>query len=108
MDRRPSGQGFDEWMGIKNTSDESVADFNLETRPLLDEKIAARAVDFITCNGVAGKTFSPTSVSRTCTRRSFTTRFKGTSGGGVYSDALAELDYRTGQTAPGSSCQSPS
>ena len=85
--RLPTDQGFDEWFGIKNTSDESglqllpavrrirlsrcrrsgrawqgspvtpVEDFNLETRPLLDEKIAARTVDFIKRNAEAGTPF---------------------------------------------------
>ena len=125
--RLPTDQGFDEWFGIKNTSDEAgysayplfaesgfpmpkiwdgvkgspvkpVADFNLETRALLDEKLTARTVDFIKRNAAAGKPFF--------TYLCFTQLhppmgphpdFKGRSRGGVYSDTLAELDYRTGQ-----------
>ena len=126
-DRLPTDQGFDEWYGIKNTSDESaystyplfaesgipvpkiwegvkgspvtpVADFNLETRARMDEQIAARTAAFITRNAQANKPFSPTSASPRCTRLcSPNPNFKGTSGGGTYSDAIAELDYRTGQ-----------
>ena len=126
-DRPPTDQGFDEWFGIKNTSDESgytsyalfaesgypvpkiwegvkgspvtpTEAFNLETRPLLDEKIAARTTAFIERNAEAGKPFF--------TYLCFTQmhpplihhpEFKGKSGGGVYSDTLAELDHRTGQ-----------
>ena len=125
--RLPTDQGFDEWFGIKNTSDESgyssyplfaesgfpvpkiwegmegspvvpVADFDLETRPLLDEWIVARAGAFIKRHAKAGRPFF--------TYLCFTQMhpplihhpdFTGKSGGGVYSDALAELDYRTGQ-----------
>ena len=125
--RLPTDQGFDEWFGIKNTSDEAgyssyplfaesgfpmpkiwdgvkgspvkpVADFNLETRALLDEKLTARTVDFIKRNAAAGKPFF--------TYLCFTQLhppmgphpdFKGKSRGGVYSDTLVELDYRTGQ-----------
>jgi arylsulfatase A-like enzyme len=125
--RLPTDQGFDEWFGIKNTSDESgytayplfaksgypvpkiwegvkgssvtpVADFNLETRPLLDEQIAARAAAFITRNAAAGQPFF-TYVCFTQMHQPLIHHpdFTGTSGGGVYSDTLAELDYRTGQ-----------
>ena len=125
--RVPTDQGFDEWFGIKNTSDESgyssyqlfaesgfptpkiwegvkgkpvrpVDDFNLETRPLLDEKIANRAVDFIRHQAEAGKPFF-TYICFTQMHPPLIHHpdFKGRSGGGVYSDTLAELDYRTGQ-----------
>ena len=125
--RLPTDQGFDEWFGIKNTSDESgyssyplfaesgfpvpkiwegvkgsavtpVEDFNLQTRPLLDEKIAARAAAFIKRNAEAGKPFF-TYVCFTQMHPPLIHHpdFKGRSGGGVYSDTLAELDHRTGQ-----------
>lgn len=125
--RLPTDQGFDEWYGIKNTSDESgysayplfaesgfpvpkiwegkrgspvkpAADFNLQTRPLMDEQIAARAAAFINRNGQASKPFF-TYVSFTQMHPPLIhhPEFTGKSGGGVYSDTLAELDYRTGQ-----------
>ena len=126
-DRLPTSQGFDEWFGIKNTSDESaystyplfaesgfpvpkiwegvrgskvrpVADFNLETRPLMDEKIAARTVEFIKRNAAADTPFFVyAGFTQLHPPLIHHPDFKGTSGGGSYSDTLAELDYRTGQ-----------
>jgi arylsulfatase A-like enzyme len=125
--RLPTDPGFDEWFGIKNTSDESgyssyalfaesgfprpkiwegvngspvtpVEDFTLETRPLLDEKIATRAADFIKRNATAGKpVFMYICFTQTHPPLICHPEFKGKSGGGIYSDTLAELDYRTGQ-----------
>jgi arylsulfatase len=74
-DRIPTAQGFDEWWGISESSDEAgwtahplypdnfprpkikqavkgqpyeeVDDFNLKTRPLMDEKITDKTIDFI-------------------------------------------------------------
>jgi arylsulfatase A-like enzyme len=125
--RLPTDQGFDEWFGIKNTSDESgyssyplfaesgfpvpkiwegvkgspvtpVEDFNLQTRPLLDEKIATRTAGFIKRHAEAGKPF----FTYVCFTQMHPPlihhpEFTGSSGGGVYSDTLAELDHRTGQ-----------
>jgi len=125
--RLPTDRGFDEWFGIKNTSDEAaytsyplfaatgleipkvwegvkgsasrpVEDFNLHTRPLMDEKITKRTVDFIKRNATAGKPFFvyvgftqlyPPLIPHPA--------FKNKSGGGNYSDAVMELDFRTGQ-----------
>lgn len=125
--RLPTDQGFDEWFGIKNTSDEAgysayplfaesghpvpkiwegvkgspvtaVADFNLETRPFLDEQIATRAAAFIKRHAEAGTPF----FTYVCFTQMHPPlihhpEFTGKSGGGVYSDTLAELDHRTGQ-----------
>jgi arylsulfatase len=75
-----------------------VDDFNLETRPLLDEQIASRTAAYIKKNAEVG--------SRFFTYVCFTQMhpplihhpdFTGASGGGVYSDTLAELDHRTGE-----------
>ncbi len=125
--RLPTDQGFDEWFGIKNTSDESgyssyalfaesghpipkiwegkkgsavtaTEDFNLQTRPLLDEQIAARAADFIKRTAAAGHPFF-TYICFTQMHPPLIHHpdFTGKSGGGLYSDTLAELDHRTGQ-----------
>lgn len=125
--RLPTDQGFDEWFGIKNTSDEAgyttyplfaesgfpipriwqgvkgkevtpVADFNLGTRATLDEQIAQRTVDFIQRSAKAGKPFF-TYVCFTQMHPPLICHpaFKGKSGGGTYSDTLHELDFRTGQ-----------
>ncbi len=125
--RLPTDQGFDEWFGIKNTSDESgyssyvlfaesgypvpktwagvkgspvtpIGDFDLKTRPLLDERIAARAAAFIKRNAEADRPF----FAYVCFTQMHPPlihhpEFTGKSGGGVYSDTLAELDHRTGQ-----------
>ena len=125
--RLPVDQGFDEWFGIKNTSDESgysayplfaesgfpvpkiwegvkgskvrpVDDFNLQTRPLMDEKITGRAVEFITRNAAANKPFFVyVGFTQLHPPLIHHPDFKGKSGGGTYSDTLAELDHRTGQ-----------
>lgn len=85
--RLPTGQGFDEWWGIKETSDtagytsnpqwdpslgvevphvwqgkkgnpsEKAEEFNLAFRPYMDEKIAERTVDFIKRNANEGRPF---------------------------------------------------
>ena len=125
--RLPTDQGFDEWFGIKNTSDESaysahplfaesgadvpkiwegvagspvtpVDEFNLRTRPLLDEQIATRAAAFI-----AEKRRGEHTVLRLhllhpdASAADLPSGLPGKSRGGVYSDTLAELDHRTGQ-----------
>ena len=125
--RLPIDQGFDEWFGIKNTSDESayssyplfsesgfpvpkiwegvkgskvrpVDDFNLQTRPLMDEKIAGRTVEFIKRNAGANKPFFVyVGFTQLHPPLIHHPDFKGKSGGGTYSDTLAELDHRTGQ-----------
>jgi uncharacterized membrane protein len=84
-DRIPTAQGFDEWWGISESSDEAgwtahplyppnfprpkikqavkgqpyeeVDDFNLETRPLMDEKITLKTIDFIRRKHAEGKPF---------------------------------------------------
>jgi arylsulfatase A-like enzyme len=125
--RLPTDQGFDQWFGIKNTSDEAaysahclfaeaggevpkiwegvagspvtpVSDFDLDTRPLLDEQIAARTTAFIIQKAEEGKPF----FAYVCFTQMHPPLlhhpdFTGISGGGVYSDTLAELDHRTGQ-----------
>lgn len=125
--RLPTDQGFDEWYGIKNTSDEAgyssyplfagsgsptpqiwqaragapvepVEDFTLATRAFVDEQIAERTAEFIARNAAAGTPFF-TYVCFTQMHPPLIHHpdFTGVSGGGVYSDTLAELDHRTGQ-----------
>ncbi len=83
--RVPTDQGFDEWWGISETSDEAdwtshpmyppnfprpkikasfkgqpveeVEDFNRETRPFMDEKIAEKSIDFIRRSATGDKPF---------------------------------------------------
>ena len=125
--RLPTDQGFDEWFGIPNTSDEAgyssypmfaesgsptpkiwqgtagspvepVDEFNLQTRALLDEQIAERTSDFI-ARKAADETPFFTYVCFTQMHPPLIHHpdFTGASGGGVYSDTLTELDHRTGQ-----------
>lgn len=83
--RLPTDQGFDEWWGITESSDEAsysdhpqypddwevpkihegrkgepqraAADFNLQTRPFMDEGITERSIDFINRNAAGGRPF---------------------------------------------------
>jgi arylsulfatase A-like enzyme len=83
--RVPTDQGFDEWWGISESSDEAdytshpmyppefkrpkikasvkgqpveeVDDFNRETRPFMDEKITEKTIDFIRRNAAEDKPF---------------------------------------------------
>jgi arylsulfatase A-like enzyme len=125
--RLPTDQGFDEWFGIKNTSDEAaysihplfvesgrevpmiwegtagapvtpVTEFDLQSRALLDEHIAERSVAYIARNAEEGKPFF-TYICFTQMHPPLIHHpdFTGVSGGAVYSDTLAELDHRSGQ-----------
>jgi arylsulfatase len=125
--RLPTDQGFDEWFGIKNTTDEAgytsytmfhetgyptpqiwqgvkgspsepVSEYNLETRAVMDEKITERTIQFIQEQAAADQPFF-TYVSFTHIHPPFHHHpdFTGKSGGGKYSDMLAEVDYRAGQ-----------
>ena len=127
VDRLPNAQGFDEWWGIPNSSDEAsytahplypeefpvpsilagakgepsrpVELFDLQNRKFMDERITARSVDFIERSAAAGEPFF--------LYASFTTvhpplavhpDFEGASGSsGVVADSIVELDHRTGQ-----------
>ena len=125
--RLPPDQGFDEWFGIRNTSDESaystyplfaesgmpvpkiwegvkgspvraVGAFNLEMRARLDEQIAARTVDFIKRSAAAGKPiFAYVCFTQMHPPLIPHPSFIGRSGGGIVPDALHELDHRTGE-----------
>ncbi len=125
--RLPIDQGFDEWYGIKNTSDESaystyplfadsgfpvpkiwegkkggearpVDDFDLQTRPLMDERIADRTVEFIKRNAASENPFFVyVGLTQLHPPLIHHPDFTGKSGGGTYSDTVAELDHRTGQ-----------
>ncbi len=125
--RLPTNQGFDEWFGIKNTTDEAgytsypmfhetgyprpqiwqgvkgspsepVAEYNLESRALMDERITDHAVDFINRKSDGDDPFFMY-VSFTHIHPPFHHHpdFTGKSGGGKYSDMLAEVDFRSGQ-----------
>lgn len=125
--RFPTDQGFDEWYGIANTTDESlysshydfdvneglspfiveatkgkepekVKPYNLESRRTIDSEITEKAIDFINNNAKAGNPFF---AFIPFTQPHLPTiphpDFEGKTGNGHYADVLAEIDYRSGQ-----------
>jgi len=117
--RAPTTQGFDEWYGIRDSSNESqrstfndtpyiwegragepsrqVKVFNLETRRTIDREATDRAVDFMTRSRRAGRPFL---LYVPFTHIHFPTlahqEFAGTTGAGDIGDAMAEMDRNVG------------
>lgn len=125
--RFPTDQGFDEWYGIPNTTDESVytslpgfaesglpqtfvldakkrkipkkaRPYNLDYRPLIDRDLTDRAISFMKRNAKAKKPFF---VYLPYTATHFPTMphpdFKGKSGKGPWGDLLMQIDSYTGE-----------
>jgi len=125
--RLPTDQGFDEWFGIKNSSDEAgyssyklfralgypepqwwagvkgqpvqpVAVLDKRSKDLGDEQITQRTVAFIQKQAEAKKPFFVyVALLQLHPPMGVHPDFAGTSGGGLYADCLAEMDYRVGQ-----------
>jgi arylsulfatase A-like enzyme len=125
--RLPIDQGFDEWFGIKNSSDEagyssyplfrelgypvpqwwqgvrgqaveSAGVFDMQAKIHGDERIAERAVGFIDRQASAGRPFfAYVAFFHLHPPMGVHPDFAGESGGGLYADMLTEMDYRTGQ-----------
>ena len=125
--RLPTDQGFDEWFGIKNSSDEAgylsyklyrelgypapqsyesvkgqpakpVGVFDRAAKDGMDEKIAQRTVDFIKRKAQARTPFFVyTAFLQVHPPMGVHPDFAGKSGGAIYADALTEMDYRVGQ-----------
>lgn len=124
--RTPIDQGFDEWYGIPNTTNEAqwmqapelrpapndtswiweqklgeaprrVSVFDTQTRRLLDREAARRGVSFIERNAKAGKPFF---LYYPMTQIHFPTLahpdFAGKTGAGDIGDAMADVDYNVG------------
>ncbi len=117
--RSPTNQGFDEWYGIRDSSNESqrstmndipyiwegkagepsrqVKEFNLETRRTIDREATERAVDFMTRSTRARKPFF---LYLPFTLIHFPTlphpEFAGKTGAGDIGDAMAEMDRNVG------------
>lgn len=124
--RTPIDQGFDEWYGIPNTSDEAqtttsptfnpatmetpyiweqraggpatkVKIFDLESRRTLDREAAFKSVDFMERNVRAGRPFF---LFYPITQVHFPTLahpdFAGKTGAGDLGDAMADVDYNVG------------
>jgi arylsulfatase A-like enzyme len=125
--RLPTDQGFDEWFGIKNSSDEAgyssykhfrelgypepqwwegvkgerpkpVGVFDKPAKDLGDEKITNRAVAFLEKQAKAKKPFFMyVAFLQIHPPMGVHPDFAGRSGGGLYADCLAEMDHRVGQ-----------
>jgi len=125
--RFPTDQGFDEWYGIPNTTDESlyseglqfdedevarpyilestkgkkptkVKEYNRKTRRTIDSEIVEHTIKFMRKNAKKKKPFF---VYVPFTQVHIPTEphpnFKGKTGNGRWADTLAEVDYRAGQ-----------
>ena len=125
--RYPTDQGFDEWYGIANTTDESeytsqsgfdpkivspprirqarrgeapvdVMAYDLVTRRTIDAELTRRAIAFMRLQSRQHKPFF---VYLPFTQVHLPTLahpdFEGRTGNGMWADVLAELDYRAGQ-----------
>ena len=125
--RFPTDQGFDEWYGIANTTDEAmysshyrydpdesakpyiveakrgetpkrVKEYNLQTRRLIDSELTDKAIKFMKRSVKQKKPFFAF-VPFTHAHIPTTAHpdFAGKTGNGAYADVLAEIDHRTGQ-----------
>ncbi|MCB1698025.1 MAG: arylsulfatase [Halioglobus sp.] len=125
--RYPTDQGFDEWYGIANTTDESeytsqtdfdpavvkppqirsarrgeqpvdVMEYNVDARRTIDAELARRAISFMQRQVRADKPFF---VYLPFTQMHLPTLahpdFEGRSGHGMWADVLTEVDHRAGQ-----------
>jgi arylsulfatase len=125
--RFPTDQGFDEWYGVANTTDESwyrdqfkfdgkaslepviqeakrgevpkkVADYTLETRRSIDGDLNKRAIDFMKRQVKAGKSFF---AYIPYTQPHLPTLphkdFINKTGNGDFADVIAEMDHRAGE-----------
>jgi arylsulfatase len=125
--RFPTDQGFDEWYGVPNSTDEAVYSstpgfsesgvpetyvmdarkgetptrvrpYNLDYRPLIDRDLTDRAIDFMRRQTEAGKPFF---VYLPYTATHFPTLphpdFVGRSGNGLWADLLMQIDSYTGE-----------
>ena len=124
--RYPTDQGFDEWYGILNTTDESmytsqphydpnivappqiqrsvaggapqnVKEYNLQTRPLIDRELTERTIAFMQKNAKANKPFF---IYTPFTMPHLPVLphpdFAGKTGFGNQADMLTELDHNAG------------
>ena len=124
--RFPTDQGFDEWYGIANSSDETpyalldgfegsgvkeayiyegkkgtptkkVTEWNIEQRPLIDKDVTDKAIDYMTRQVKADKPFF-LFVPYTQTHYPAIPHpdFKGKTGNGSWADVLAQVDAYNG------------
>jgi len=125
--RFPTDQGFDEWYGIANTTDEAmysshyaydakesvepyiveatkgitprqVKPYNLESRRTIDSELTQKAINFMKQNVDKKKPFF-TFIPFTHAHIPTDAHpdFAGKTGNGRYADVLSEIDYRAGE-----------
>lgn len=125
--RFPTDQGFDEWYGVPNSTDESlysslegfsesgvnetyvmdgvkgstpkkVRPYNIDYRPIIDRDLTNRALDFMERKA---KEKDPFFIYLPYTATHFPTLphpdFKGKSGNGIWADLLMQIDSYTGE-----------
>jgi arylsulfatase len=125
--RFPTDQGFDEWYGIANTTDEAmysshyqydadvsvkpyvveatrggvpkkIKEYNLDARRMIDGELTDKTIDFMKRSVKSKKPFF---AFVPFTHAHLPTLahpdFAGKTGNGAYADVLAEIDHRTGQ-----------
>ena len=125
--RFPTDQGFDEWYGIPNTTDESlyseglqfdedevarpyilestkgkkptkVKEYNRKTRRTIDSEIVEHTIKFMRKNVKKKKPFfAYVPFTQVHIPTEPHPNFKGKTGNGRWADTLAEVDYRAGQ-----------
>ena len=125
--RYPTDQGFDEWYGVLNTTDEaeytsqfgfdpeivpvpqiqqakrggelkSVKPYDVPARRKIDGEITEKAIDYMKRQVKAGKPFfNFISFTQPHIPTLPHPEFTGKTGNGNYADVLAEIDYRAGQ-----------
>jgi Sulfatase len=125
--RSPTDQGFDEWYGIADSSDETlwsaqpgfdpsvahtayiyegnqgsptrqVKPYDLTTRPEIDMEITDKVIDFMQRNATTGKPFYAY-VPFTLVHYPTlpSAEFKGATGHGDWADCLAQIDHNVGR-----------
>ncbi len=125
--RYPSDQGFDEWYGIPNSSDESIWPqepnfdpkfahyeyvmegrrgektqnvklYDAEARREIDDEVTDRTIDFILRTVKAGKPFfAYVPFTQPHMPTEASKAFTGKTGAGPFADMLAEMDYNSGR-----------
>lgn len=125
--RLPNDQGFDEWFGIPRTTDEAlwasspgysqsivplekimegrkgelsraITQYTVAERPLIDNEITNRSIDFIERQVKSRKPFFAfVSLTQPHLPTLPHPSFKGRTGNGDWADMLAEMDYNVGR-----------
>jgi len=125
--RFPTDQGFDEWYGIANTTDEAmysshygydekvsakpyivqakkgkapkrVKEYNLKTRALIDGELTEKTINFMKRSVKKKKPFFAfVPFTHAHIPTTAHPKFAGKTGNGAYADVLSEIDYRAGQ-----------